>query len=70
MTLSNHCPVCAESADSRELLLRTRCAKHLAECEPISDEAIVAAFEEGLRARKAALDAYIPPRLAEGLRFR
>jgi len=64
------CPVCAGETDPRELLLRSLCDKHLAEAAPISDEVIRAAFEEGLRARRAAIDAYVPSMLPGGLRFR
>ncbi len=65
----SRCPVCAGETDPRELLLRGLCEKHLAEVPPISDEVLRAAFEEGLRARQAAIDAYVPP-LPGGLRFR
>ncbi len=64
------CPVCAGETDPRELLLRALCGKHLSEVEPIPDEVLLAAFEEGLRARRAAIDAYVLPILPNGLRFR
>ncbi len=60
------CPVCAGEIDP----CRALCAKHLAEMKPVSDEEILAAFEEGRRARQAAIDAYVPPQLPGGLRFR
>jgi len=64
------CPVCAGSTDVRELTLRSMCTKHLAEVKTFLDADIRAAFEEGLRMRRVALDAYVPPQFPSDLRFR
>jgi len=64
------CPVCAGETDQRELLLRSLCEKHFAEVAPIPEEVLLEALMEGMRARKACIDAYIPPVLPDGLRYR
>ena len=70
MTKKMTCPVCAGETDPRELLLRGLCEKHLAEVAPIPEEVLLAAIMKGLRARQACIDAYVPPTLPDGLRFR
>lgn len=64
------CPVCAGETDTRELLLRSLCEKHFAEGAPIPEEILLEAIMEGFRARRACLDAYVPPILPDGLRYR
>jgi hypothetical protein len=66
------CPECDrtnEKPDPRSVF-RTLCPEHLARVVPLSEEVIQKAFEEGLRARQAMIDAFVPPQVPSGLRFR
>jgi hypothetical protein len=45
-------------------------AEELVKVEPLAEEAILEAFEQGRQARQAFLDAFVPPWLPSGLRFR
>jgi len=59
------CPVCRGEADPVKLSLQSLCEAHLAKVQPLSEEQVKAALEEGLRARAeaiAATPAVVPPR--------
>lgn len=51
------CPVCRGETDPRKRMLESLCAAHLAEVEPLDEETIRRAIDEGLRARNAAIAA-------------
>jgi hypothetical protein len=65
------CPACDGVPEGdRRRLLEPLCERHLSEVPALSEEVLRAAFEAGQRARQACLDAYVPPMLPSGLRFR